>query len=64
MAIYAKAFETVFFLSETYLVHFGTVFKRAWIVDIIHQTNHITREVRLRQEVKLWPHLMELVVCG
>lgn len=47
--------------SVRYLVGFGTVFERAWIVDVIHQTHHVTGEVVLRQEVKIWHHLMELV---
>lgn len=47
--------------SEIYLVGFGTVFERAWIVDIIHQAHHVTGEVGLWQEVEIRHHLMELV---
>lgn len=47
--------------TGTHLVGFGTVFERARIVDVIHQTHHVTGEVGLQQEVKIWHHLMELV---
>lgn len=46
---------------ETDLVGFGTVFERAWVVDVVHQTHHVTGEVGLGQEVKVCHHLVELV---
>lgn len=48
--------------ARTYLVHFGAVFEGAGVVDVIHQAHHVARQVRLRQEVKIWHHLVELEV--
>lgn len=44
----------------THLVDPGAVFKRAGVVDVVHQADHVTCQVRLRQEVEIWHHLMEL----
>lgn len=53
---------SVHLLTCAHLIHFGAVFKGARVVDVIHQTDDITGQVLVRQELKIWHHLMELLV--
>lgn len=49
-------------MISTYLIRFGAVLKRARVVDVVHQTDHITGKVCLWHEVKIWHQLVELLV--
>lgn len=47
---------------ESHLVHFSAVLERTRVVDVVHQADHVACQVGLGQEVKIWRHLVQLVV--